>query len=184
MLIFNKIVLLSSLKELNYVLNNKNINALNDKNINASTCIYDTRIAIKHSIDNKFNIVRIWKTNSLFDYWFDEFSTNKFIGAIDYTINNDHIKIEYLNVNDYDSNMNSNKLTDYEAIELTNSLINFMKILAGKENKNKIIIDVHSNLHLYEKYYKDEGFVVTTRKSTDNSNWIECELILSLFDFV
>ena len=79
-----------------------------------------------------------------------------------------------------------------------------MKIVAEKENKAKVIVDVHrnsynsffvsrinanyyvfsrlhnsSNLRIFEKHYKNEGFVVTERKSRDNPYYLEAELLLN-----
>ena len=65
-----------------------------------------------------------------------------------------------------------------EIDDIIESLINFVKIVATKENKTKIILDVHENLQLYNKYYY-EGFEKTDRKSVNNLFWIETELNLS-----
>lgn len=138
--------------------------------------IYDDKIAIKHYIQGDNNIIRMWKTKVLFNYWYDECKSNNFIGALDYNINNDHIKIEYLNIADDESYINHLDLIN--SAKLTTSLINFTVNEAKKKNKQKIIIDVHSNLRLYDKYYKYNNFKVTNRKCVDNPYWIEIELII------
>ena len=61
-------------------------------------------------------------------------------------------------------------------------MIDFIKNKAVEENKTKIIIDVHSNLRLYNKYYINEGFKVTNRKCPDNKYWLETEIILENTD--
>lgn len=52
------------------------------------------RIALKHEkLDGMFSI-RIWKTNSLLDLWFDRrMAGSSFLGALDYRIDNDAVKI-------------------------------------------------------------------------------------------
>lgn len=160
-----------------------NVCDLLQKNIVPSTPFsygYNDRIAINHRMQGEYNIIRIWHTKSLFDYWYDDFSTNKFIGAVDYKINDDHIKIDYLDVNDDEScaKIKDIKLNKEESNKMTKSLIDFIKNKAKEENKQKIIIDVHSNLRLYDKYYKNEGFKVTDRKCSDNPYWVETEIIL------
>ena len=75
-------------------------------------------------------------------------------------------------------NMYNNPLDQYESEDLITSLINFIKIMAKKENKDKIIIDVHENLRLYEKYYYYNGFDITNRKCITNPYWFEAEIIL------
>ena len=174
MLIYNKVILLENLKELNELLNK------NEKPIsNNCKCIYGNKIAIKHSLKKNMNIIRIWKTKSLFDYWYDDFNNcgRNFIGSFDYTIYDTYIKIDYLCINNSETkNMYDNPLDKYDTEDLIKSLINFIKIIAKKENKNKIIIDVHSNLEHYNKYYSQFGFTATVRKCSDNPYWIEAEI--------
>ena len=174
MLIYNKVILLQNLKELNELLND-NSSLYNRK------CIYENRIAIKLCLKKNTNIVRIWRTKSLFDYWFDDFEhcSKNFIGALDYTIHDTYIKIDYLCINNSEmKNMYNNPLDQYESEDLIISLINFIKIIAKKENKDKIIIDVHENLRLYEKYYYYNGFDITNRKCIKNPYWFEAEMNL------
>ena len=176
MLISNKIILLENLEELNELLNkNENPISYNCKSI------YGNKIAIKHSLKKNMNIIRIWRTKSLFDYWIDDFKNcgKNFIGSFDYTIYDTYIKINYLCINNSETkNMYDNPLDEYDSDDLIKSLINFIKIIAKKENKNKIIVDVHESLRLYEKYYYYNGFDITTRKSIDNPHWIEAEINL------
>jgi hypothetical protein len=177
MLIYNKVILLQNLKKLNELLNNDNSSLYNYK----CKYIYEDKIAIEHYLKKNMNIVRIWRTKSLFDYWFDDFKhcSKNFIGALDYTIHDTYIKIDYLCINNSElKNMYNNPLDKYESEDLITSLINFIKIIAKKENKDKIIIDVHENLQLYEKYYYYNGFDITNRKCIKNPFWIEAEINL------
>ena len=69
-------------------------------------------------------------------------------------------------------------LDEYDSEELIKNMVNFVKIVATKENKLKITKDVHENLRLFLKYYYYIGFKTTTNKCTDNPFWIETELVL------
>ena len=179
MLIYNKVTLVSNLNSLNELLiNNDNHCLYNCK------CIYEDKIAIQHSLKNNSHFIRIWKTKSLFDYWYNNFHYfhRNFIASLDYTIYDKYIKIDYLYINDFNNKINimlyNNPLDEYESEDLLKSLITFVKIIAKKENKDKIIIDVHENLRIYEKYYYYNGFKITNRKSDNNPFWIQIELIL------
>ena len=174
MIFLNKIIFVSSLQSVQKLLYNYN-------NFKLENCIYNDRIAISHHEIEGNNIVRMWKTKSLFNIWYDDFtnSHSEFVAAIDYRINDDHVKIEYLNINDDESNSNKETRLDInESNELTKSLLDFMKNKAKEENKKKVIIDVHQNLRLYEKYYKKHGFIATNRVCKDNRYWIETEFIV------
>lgn len=134
-------------------------------------------IAVKHYMLNDLNVIRIWNVNSISNYWYEEFTAEKFLVAIDYRIEQDRIKIEYFNMNNHNIrkyNKHCNCLTDDDAHELTVSIVIFIEKIARENNKNKIVIDVHNNLKIYNKYYKD-FFEVTSRKCLDNPYWIEVE---------
>jgi hypothetical protein len=171
-------MLLQNLKELNELLNNNDNSSLYNCKCKY---IYENRIAIELHLKKNRNIIRIWRTKCLFNYWFDDFKhcSNNFIGALDYTIHDTYIKIDYLSINNSENkNMYNNPLDQYESEDLITSLINFIKIIAKKENKDKIIIDVHENLRLYEKYYYYNGFDITNRKCKANPFWFEAEINL------
>lgn len=174
---YNKTVLLPKLNSLNNLLNNNNL-----LQVILPRCIYDDRIAIEHYNKDIYNTIRIWRTKSFLDYWYNDKTSSKgFIGALDYTVNNENIKIEYLYINDTNNNCPyyDNPLNNNESFLLTKSLINLIRKIAKEENKDKIIIDAHQNLKIYNKYYKREGFVKTERKSNDNPFWLECEILIS-----
>jgi hypothetical protein len=174
MLLYNNTILLSDLHSLYELLNNNG-----NESLYTCKCIYEDRIAIKHYTHKKLNIIQIWKTKSVFDYWYDPYNSRNFIACIDYTIYDTYIKIVHVGINDNTrNNMYNSTLDECDAEELIKNLVNFLKIVATKENKEKIILDVHENLRLYLKYYYYIGFKTTERKCVDNPFWIETELIL------
>ena len=176
MLLYNKTILLPNLNSLQELLNNNG-------NESDYMCkgFYEDKIAISHELnENGMNSIRVWKTKCLFGFWYNDFnhSHNNFIGALDYKIYENYIKIEYLNINDFDKkDLFYNPLNEEEeAVNLVKSLINFVKIIATKENKSNIILDVHENLRIFFKYYYEEGFRVTNRKCKTNPFWLESEI--------
>ena len=103
---------------------------------------------------------------------------NNFIAALDYTIEDKHIKIDYLNINDIDTHnlfRNEQYFDEYEAIHMTNCLLTYTENIARSLSKEKIVIDVHENLRLYNKFYKGAGFVLTTRRASGNPFWLQVE---------
>lgn len=159
-------------------------------------CFYGYRYAIQKELlyfgwltgtdQKEYHSMRIWKTKSLFDWWFDEQSNRTFIGALDYVIKDDHIKCEYFSIKDkrelgYGFYVSDIDLTHEEIDELSKSFISHLKIVAQKENKAKIIVDVHNNLRFFEKHYEKEGFRITERKSSSSYNpfYVEAELLLN-----
>lgn len=174
---YNKTLLLPNLESICDLLNNKESNY-----IYFSNYICNERTAIKHWNVGKMNIIRIWNTRSFLDYWYNEFcdSERRFIGALDYTIHDNYIKIEYLCINDGENYMMyDDVLETEEAHELIHSLINYVKILANKENKPKIVMNVHGNLRLYDKYYSRVGFETTNNKCIDNPYWVEIVIVMN-----
>ena len=175
MAFYNKTILVPSLSIINLLLCNKNIV------IPSYLCIYEDRFAIKHYTRNDMNVLRVWKTKSWFDYWYNDFSDTgeRFIAALDYTINDDHIKIEHICVNDGENNgIYQDALDNHDASELIISLFAFVTSVAKEEKKMRITMDVHENLRLYNKYYKDGGFVLTCDKCQDNPVWIKTQINL------
>ena len=174
----NRTILLPNLYSLYNVLSNHTIDLPKQR------FYYGNRIAINHTThaSSSMNAVRIWQTKSLCDYWYDELSSRRFIGALDYTIEKDHIKIDYISSNDGEgSTYNYDVILDnIEASNLYNSFICYVKSVAQEHNKPKIVLDVHSNLRLYEKYFKQAGFQLTDRKCSDNPYWVETEIVLTL----
>ena len=162
MIFYDKLTILQDLDGLYKLLQNNEIPKLNN-------CIYIDRIFIKHYIDNDndgLNIIRIWKTKALFDYFYDDFqNTQNFIASIDYLLTNNNIKIQYLNINE-----------DYKYNFIEKSLISFIKKIGKENNKKKVIVNIHNKL--FNKYYIDEGFIITERQCSENPYLVECEFIL------
>ena len=133
-------------------------------NSNCLFCI-GTRIAIEHNQKDNKNSIRIWKTTSIFDYWYGELTDpgSTFIAALDYTIHTsppqNYVKIEYLGLNDGENgNLHKDSLDPVTAQELNENLLKFTEKVAKMNSISKIVVDVHSNLHLYKKYYENNGF--------------------------
>jgi hypothetical protein len=150
---------------------------------------YTDKIAIDHNVtlsknDNLFSI-RIWRTMTAWNCWYNS-ATNPlsdFIGALDYSIRDQFIKIEYMSINDPEYSRNhfeQYEISMSEALLLNKTLLNFIKRIAKETKKQKIIIDVHRDLSLYERYYEREGFVLTLRKHACVPNWLEAEYVLGL----
>jgi hypothetical protein len=175
MLLNNKIFLLSNYDELFNLLNNREF----DDSYNCKF-IYENRIAIQHISNNNNNEVKIWNTYSLFNWLYTKYEncSKNFIARMDYSIYDNFIKIQYLNINDGSCRLYNNPLEEDDCEDLITELINFIKLVANKENKKKIILDVNKNLYLYEKYYYNLGFEITDRKCKNNPYWIEIELNL------
>jgi hypothetical protein len=172
MILYNNTILLpSNLQALYNLLQNDD----DDVSMYSCKCIYSERIACKHYIRRSNHIIQIWKTKSLFDYWFDEFGSRNFMACIDYTIHDTYIKIVHLGINDH---------IEYDAEDMVKYLVNFVKLVAIKENKTKIILDVHENLRFFLKYYEYIGFTPVLLEDgsykfcTNNPFWIETELIV------
>lgn len=178
-ILYNKTILLPNLDSLNDVLvNNEN------PNLYTCNCVYADRIAIQHHIQKGIHHnIRIWRTKSLFDLWFNDFhySSRNFIASLTYTIHQNYIKIEHLGINDREPvnlMLYDNSFDEDDAEDIIKYLIHFVKMIGKKEGKAKIILDVHENFRLYEKYYYYEGFRVTNRKSREDPFWVETEIIL------
>ena len=177
MILYNKTILLPPTLQALYNLLQNN----DDESLYSCKCIYSDRIVCKHYTRNsnlkQNHIIQIWKTKSLFDYWFDGFSSRNCIACIDYTIHDTYIKIVHLGVRD-------NYLDEYDIEDIVKHLVDFVKLVAIQENKTKIILDIHENLRIFLKYYHYIGFKIiiledgSYKKCTDNPYWIETELIL------
>lgn len=174
----DKTFLLSGWDELHLVLRTNQI--FDD----ACFCKLNKNIAIKCESKQHNHRIRVWNTNSWFGYWHDELSIRNFIGAMDYTIHDDHINIDYLCVNDevnvklFENYKPREALPECEAKKLMKSFICFVKNLAEDENISIIRKDVHQNRFFYEKYLLDNGFVMTWRRCLDNPDWLETEFLL------
>lgn len=173
-----KTVFVNSLVSLNYILRNPFEKLQNQFFL---SCFCSNKYALSHYGNDKIQKIRIWNTNSCFSIWYDEFRSSNFVACLYYTLHDNHIKIDYMNINDYeckDYNFNKDLLDTNESLKLNHSLLSYIKYIAKLEKKPKIIVDVHQNLRIFNKYYKPEGFVETERKCIDNKYWKEAELNL------
>jgi hypothetical protein len=103
---------------------------------------------------------------------------------LDYSIHPEHVKIDYLNVNDDDCSIRPrqgeySRLSIIESTYMHNALLEHVKNDTENEGKTKIIIDVHSNLKIFNRYYLGYGFKKTNRKSIDNPFWLEAEFVIN-----
>ena len=160
----HKILLLPNLYVLNDLLNNNSLEDLNLFNCNCYyNCnnIYENKIAIKHWKETNINYIRIWREYSLFGYFFNKngYEGKNFITALDYIIYDTFIKIDYFYINDNEKfNMYNYPLDIFEAEELVESLIYYLKNIAIQEKKNKIIMSLNNNIKIFEKYFYYNGF--------------------------
>jgi hypothetical protein len=152
--------------------------------LNNSSVFCCEKIAIKEYVNNGTHIVRIWRTYSLFDLWFCDFSctsNNDIISVLDYEIIDDYLKITNITINDFELALllkHSNYLNTIKANEMRKSILIYLINIAAQNYKNKIIIDVHRNLIIYKNLYMHFGFKLTNRKSKTIPNHIEIEFIL------
>jgi len=178
---YRNVFLLANLKEVYDLLYSNEIPALYN-----CTPFITTRIAVQYIVNkNKTknnNRIQIWKTDTWFDCWYTGFHNcgKNLIAVMDFSLHDDNtIKIDRIYVNDGSNLGLYNRLLDeQDAEDLMKGLVEFVKNVAKVENKNKIILDVHSNLRIYLKYYYYLGFKTTDRKCIDNPYWIECEMNL------
>lgn len=143
--------------------------------------IYGNKFLLKQTnFDNiKYNYL-CWKSRCLYNIYFDEYSDNKKIFALDFNINKDILKIKHLSINNdyYDKidNKNKNKLNDEELMQVKFFVFDLIKNKAIEKNINKVVIDIHSNLERYNYDLKNEGFIPNFDiKSNDNPLWIQAE---------
>jgi len=140
--------------------------------------IFNEKIAIKFIEDelNGINILKIWKTNTIFDYGYENFSFENFIIFLCYKKTYNSIKIESLTINEPNLKI-LNELNELNKINnVIEFIINFLKKIAINININKIIIEVHKDLKIYKKIYKNIGFVLTNILSYDNPDYKQAEL--------
>lgn len=169
---YNKSIILKDFAMVNKILKTYSIQNMDNSNI-----IYGDRYFMNHRMVGDTNVIRIWKTKSLFDIWYDEMRADNWIASIDYKIADDHLKIEYMNINDIECRLNNKYLLgNQESTEINKSMIEFVKHISKENKKDKIVVDVHNNLRIFDKYYKPEGFISTSRRCIDNPFWVEAEL--------
>jgi hypothetical protein len=175
--LFNSILTMTTTLKLT-----NDINSILPKSTIFNTPLFSNKYIVKHNSYNtlfhnsiEYHNIKCWKSNCILYYYIND-SNNDEIFKVDFNINkndinNPFIYIDYLGINNdfYDKKYNSicpNQdiqiiLTDDETILIKKSIIKFIENFAIKENINKIIIDVHSNLERYNYELKEEGFTIT-----------------------
>jgi hypothetical protein len=165
-----------------------------------NTQLYSNNFIVKHNNYNikfrnniEYHNIKCWKSNCIFQYYIQNSNDANIIYSLDFNINKDDkentfIKIDNLYTNneyydikyyDYYEKPIYKLLTNQENKLIRESLINFIENWAIKENINKIIIDIHSNLERYNYELKDLGFIPTNRCCLLNPYWIEAEKIIT-----
>lgn len=172
---FKNIYIFNKLSQFIIILNNYN-NII--KPIPSYNIFPEQKIIVGENLYENYNILRIWKSNTILNKYFNDMNSGgNLIGCLDYKINKDNIKIEYLSVSDnFDNNIAY--LKENEAIDLKNAMIQYLENIAKTKNINKLIIDVNEKLKYYNYYYKDSGFILTKRRCCNNPFWLECEKII------
>ena len=156
----------------------------NNNNYDFCGNIYGDKFIIEKIHNDSKKSIRIWKSKTLLNWWYNDMCSSKFIAALDYSIHPEHVKIDYLNVNDDDfgirpSQEENSRLSITESTYIHNALLKHVKNYTKNEGKTKIIIDVHSNLKIFNKYYFSNGFKNTNRKCIDNPFWLEAEFVIN-----
>jgi hypothetical protein len=134
----------------------------------------------------EYHNLKCWKSKCILKFYFENLNDENTIFYLDYSINNNIIKIDNLYVN---NDFYDNKYRDFfenrkfllktdETTLILKSLINFIEKFAKKNNINKIVIDIHNNLERFNYELKNLGFIITEKISLINPFWLEAEKII------
>ena len=181
-MIFNKIVLFTCLRELNHDLKQPVFSLPNYTKTLSFKCGEKIAFGISHPQNSDRTLIRMWYTNTYFGIWHDDFDSGKFLAALDYSVCDDHIKIDYMNLYDqeyvrYQTHYRETEhLNTQRAAELNHAMLDYIANQARTMKKPKVIVDVHQNLRIFDNYYKPYGFFATERRCRDNPYWVEAEL--------
>ena len=160
--------------------------------MNTINKIYADKYLIKRTVfDNyKYNYL-CWKSKCLHYLYFNEYSYNRKIFALDFNITKDMLKIKHLSINnDYNdktsityhqNKYDENKvlLTQEESNEVKRFVFDFIYNKAIEKNINKVAIDINSDLGRYNSELESEGFVPNyDNKCYSNPAWIQAEKII------
>ena len=168
---YKKTLLFSNLGSLNTFL-------IHDKLDKKFSWFYVEKYAMTHVKIKNRNLIYIWKTPTLWNFYIYNYynKIKHIIGLVEYSIDKDSIKINYMFTNNKLSILYYDHILDMdESLELNSALHTYIKKIAKQENKKKIIIDIHHNLQIYNMYYKNNGYLATNHRYSDNPNWIEIE---------
>ena len=192
--LFNSILTMTT----SLILSN-DINSILPKPNIFNTPIFSNKYIVKHNSYNtlfhnsiEYHNIKCWRSICIFHYYIND-SNNNELFKVDFKvnkndINNSFIQIDYFEVNNdyYDKKYNSiypNQdikiiLTDDETKLIKKAVLKFIENFAIKQNINKIIMDVHSNLYRYKYELEEEGFTITNNKCYLNPFLIQIEKII------
>ena len=158
--------------------------------LNKIGIIYGDKYLLKTTIfDNfKYNFL-CWKSKCLYNLYFNEYSYNRKIFALDFNITKDILKIKHLSINnDYNDKtiMTYNKyhdcadnkliLSTQESNEVKRYVFDLIYDTAINNNINKVVIDIPSDLERFNNELKTEGFIPNYDNECHyKSHWIQAE---------
>jgi len=129
-------------------------------------------ILVQHSIIKQLHSITIWNTNMFtsemtedmnsLSYFLPNSNTkSNFIGALDYYINKDRLKLDYF------------KATTEQ---VRSGLLKYAENNAKECNINKLIIEVHgNNIEKYNEFYKKYNFYPNGKVCRPNPFFVEIE---------
>lgn len=176
----------SNLQEVNTVLRDFPIHSFNYESGSNYAIMLKTR-----QVGQNWYSLEIDKINSfvenIMDWWYDHHWI-KMIGNMKYIIEEDSILIMHLYIHNTIDNKFIPRKTNYylnhainqeETNELMSSLIEYMKTLAKKEGKHKIILEEFCLYgELFEKYFEKEGFILKKMDYGMTEEMTQAELLL------
>jgi hypothetical protein len=149
---------------------NNIVDVINNKPYESFVPIFLNKIIVgEYKTIYGYGVVRVWKNNQLFGV--GQISRNNTVGALDYQIHDTNFKIEDIYV--YGSSGSLELASNKEAKKLINLMI---KIAEKKSNDllfDKMIMDTHMSLRLFDRYYENEGFALTGNVASDNRRCVE-----------
>ena len=124
---------------------------------------------------NNYNILRLWKTNVLFNKPLEKINySQNYIGSLNYTIYKDNINIHFIHGINNDKykllNLNDYNLTNNNYVQT--ELLNITELKAKKNNIKKINIYINSLPRFYKDFY-DYGFTLSDELVDNNLIKIE-----------
>ena len=131
----------------------------------------------------EYHNLKCWKSICFLNFDLENQKDENLIFLLEFNINNQFIKIDNIIINnDFYDNIHNEiyknlffHLNNDETKLINISLITFLENYAIK---NKIIIDIHSNLERFNYELKELGFIPTNRRCLLNPFLIEAEKII------
>jgi hypothetical protein len=120
------------------------------------------------------HVLRVWKNDNCFSIDRNPLERCKSIGA-EYSVNKNRLKIEFLHVFDSDNGSLTADPKYVYAREYIKAMILIAERKIIESKHDRIIMDTHKSLRLFHRYYKNEGFVLTNKVSTDHRAWVETQ---------